>query len=198
MSHSLVLSRTRLLALALAAAVLALVAWQMVDRPAGNNASAAVGGVHITMTVTGKKTGDFKGDDNATSRAAKGSITVISYQYELMSPRDPASGLPTGKRIHKPVIISHEMGGSSPQILGALATNETLDKVVISFTRADRSGKDSVYYRVTLTNASVSDVKQRSSGNDVLEDVSFTFQKIEQDDLSAHTTFVDDWESPIT
>jgi hypothetical protein len=65
MSRSLVLSRARLLALALAAALLGLAAWQLVDRPAGSNASAAVGGVHITMKVTGHKTGAFKGEDNA-------------------------------------------------------------------------------------------------------------------------------------
>ena len=198
MSRSLVLSRTRLLALALAAAVLALVAWQVVDRPAGNNASAAVGGVHMTMTVTGHKTGLFKGDDIAQSKASAGSITVTTYQYELVSPRDPASGLPTGKRMHKPITVTHELGGSSPQFLNSLATNETLDSVVINFFRTDRTGKDVNYYRVKLTNGSVSDVKQYSSGNDVLEDVSFTFQKIEQDDFVAKTTFVDDWESPIT
>jgi len=198
MSRSLVLSRPRLLALALAAAVLALVAWQIVDRPSGNNASAAVGGVHMTMTVTGHRTGLFKGDDIARSKATAGSITVIAYQYELVSPRDPASGQATGKRMHKPVTITHEMGGSSPEFLGAAATNETLDSVVINFFRTDKSGKDVNYYRVKLTNGSVSDVKQYTSGNDVLEDISFTFQKIEQDDLIAKTSFIDDWESPIT
>jgi type VI secretion system secreted protein Hcp len=195
MSRSLVLSRARLLALALAAAVLALVAWQVVDRPSGNNASAAVGGVHITMTVTGIRTGAFKGDDNARSNDL---ISVIAFQYELQSPRDPATGLPTGKRVHKPVTITHEMGGSSPEFLNSAATNETLTKVVINFFRTDRTGKDINYYRVTLTNGSISDVRQYSSGNVVLEDVSFTFQKIEQDDLVAKTSFVDDWQSPIT
>jgi type VI secretion system Hcp family effector len=100
--------------------------------------------------------------------------------------------------MHKPVVITHEMGGSSPQFLNALATNETLDSVVINFFRTDRTGRDVNYYRVTLTNGSVSDVKQHLSGNDVLEDVSFTFRKIEQSDLVAKTTFVDDWETPIT
>jgi type VI secretion system secreted protein Hcp len=198
MSRSLVLSRARLLALALAAAVLALVAGQVAGRRADNNASAAVGGVHMTMTVTGHKTGLFKGDDITRSKATAGSITVIAYQYELVSPRDPASGQATGKRIHKPVTITHEMGGSSPEFLGAAATNETLDSVVINFFRTDRSGKDVNYYRVKLTNGSVSDVKQYSSGNDVLEDISFTFQKIEQDEFSAKRSFVDNWEAPIT
>jgi type VI protein secretion system component Hcp len=41
-------------------------------------------------------------------------------------------------------------------------------------------------------------VKQYSSGNNVLEDISFTFRKIEQDDFVAKTAFFDDWETPIT
>ena len=198
MSRSIVLSRTRLLALALAAALIALVVWQLAGRHATNNVSAAVAGVHITMKVTGHKTGVFKGEDTARAKDAVNLINVTGYQYELTSPRDPASGLPTGKRMHKPLTISHEMGGSSPQFLNALATNESLDSVVINFFRIDRSGRDVNYYRVTLTNGSVSDVKQFSSGNDVMEDVSFTFQKIQQEDLIAKTSFTDDWEAPIS
>ncbi len=47
------------------------------------------------------------------------------------------------------------------------------------------------YYRVTLTNANLSDVRQYTSGGDVLEDDSFVFQKIEQHDFIANTTFID-------
>jgi len=32
----------------------------------------------------------------------KNKIEAISFQYGIVSPRDPASGLPTGKRMHKP------------------------------------------------------------------------------------------------
>jgi type VI secretion system secreted protein Hcp len=196
MSTSLASSRTRLLAIAVAAVVLALAAWQLAGPRGGTtNAGAAVGGVHISMTVNGQKQGTFTGDP--APRGAKGLIIVVAYQYELVSPRDAATGLPTGKRMHKPVTITHEMGGASPQFLSALADNENLKSVVINFFRTDRTGKDVNYYRVTLTNASVSDDRQYSSGNDVLEDVSFTFQRIQQDDLVAKTSFTDDWSSPI-
>jgi type VI secretion system secreted protein Hcp len=73
--------------------------------------------------------------------------------------RDAASGLPTGKRQHKPVVITHELGGSSPQFLNALATNEVLDEVVINFFRMERTGQEVNYYTVKLTDANVSDDK---------------------------------------
>jgi len=197
MTRSIVLSRTRALALAVAATLLALAAWQVVaPRPATTNVGAATGGVHITMTVQGHKQGNFKGDDNPAPKKL-GIITVVGYPYEVTSPRDAASGLPTGKRQHKPVVITHEMGGSSPQFLSALATNEVLDKVVINFFRTDKTGKEVNYYTITLTDGSVSDDTQYTSGNTVLEDIAFTFRTIQQEDKIAKTMFIDDWSSPV-
>ena len=198
MSRPLVLPRVRFLALAVAVAVLALVAQQLSGIGQGSINAGAAAGVHITMTVNGQKTGPFKGDDNPIARAAANLITVLAYQYELVSPRDPASGQASGKRQHKPVTITHVMGGSSPEFLNSEATNENLKTVVINFFRVDRKGKEINYYRVTLTDASISDVRQYTSGADVLEDVQFTFRKIEQDDFIAKTNFLDRWASSIS
>jgi len=65
--------------------------------------------------------------------------------------------------------------------------------VVINFYRTDRNGRDVNYYRVTLSNAFVSEVRQYTGGTDVLEDDSFSFQKVEQQDLIAHTEFIDNF-----
>jgi len=195
MTSAFVLPRTRVLAVAVAAALLALVASQLVaQHPAGNAGAASAGTVHISMTVHGKKQGNFKGDI-LTGKAASNLINVFAYQYSVISPRDVASGLPTGKRQHHPLVITHELGASSPQFFQAVTTNETLDKVVINFFRTQANGKEVNFYRVTLTNASASEFKQFSSGSTVLEDISFTFQKIEQQDLTAGTDAIDDWES---
>ena len=195
MTSASVVSRTRTVvvavAVALAAILVASVAWQMSNRGAITQASAAVG-VRITMKVTGKLQGAFKGDDFATAKGSVGLINVTNYQFEVTVPRDAATGLPTGKRIYKPLIATHVMGGSSPEFLAAAANNETLTSVVINFYRTDRSGKEVNYYRVTLTDANVVDVRQYNGGTDVLEDDSFTFRKVEQQDLIAHTDFVDD------
>ena len=193
-----VVSRSRrvlvALALAMAAILVASLAWQLANsRGAVTQASAAVG-VRISMKVTGHQQGIFKGDDNASPKLA-GLITVNGYQFDVSSPRDPASGLPTGKRIYKPLVVTHLMGGSSPEFLTAAARNETLSSVVINFFRTDRTGRDVNYYRVTLTNASVTEVRQYNSGADILEDDSLSFQKVEQQDLIAHTDFVDDFNS---
>jgi len=46
-------------------------------------------------------------------RCTDGSCT-ISFEQEIVSPRDAASGLPTGKRQHKPFVITSELDKSSP------------------------------------------------------------------------------------
>ncbi len=195
MTSAFVLPRTRMLAVTVAAALLALVASQLVaQHSAGNAGATSAGTVHISMTVHGKKQGNFKGD-NLTGKAASNLINVFAYQYSVTSPRDVASGLPTGKRQHHPLVITHELGASSPQFFTAVVNNELLDKVVINFFRTQANGKEVNFYRVTLTNALASEFKQYSSGSTVLEDISFTFQKIEQQDLTAGTDAIDDWES---
>jgi len=192
MTSPFVQPRTRVVAVAVAAALLALVAWQLGAARPANNAGAAVGGVHISLTVNGAKTGLFKGDDNSNSRTP-GVITVLAYQYELQVPTsNTGGGGATGKAIHKPVTITHLLGGSSPEFLFAAASGENLTKVQIDFFRVDKTGKDFNYYRVILTNAIITDVKQYSAGDNVREDVSFEFRKIEQRSFAQNTDFIAD------
>lgn len=192
MTRSLVVSRNFLLIASLATMLLAAFGWEVIgSRSTASPATAAVG-VRITLAVTGQKQGAFKGDDFSTAKNAAGLINVLGYSSEIVSPRDPATGQATGKRIWKPVVVTHLMGGSTPEFLDAAATNENLTKVVISFFHANNRGQEVLYYRVTLSNANVSDVRDYTSGGDVLEDDSFVFQKIEEEDLIAKTTFIDE------
>lgn len=49
---------------------------------------------------------------------AQGKATPVDGKYEcgIVSPRDAASGLPTGKRMHKPFVITKELNSSSVDI----------------------------------------------------------------------------------
>ena len=189
------LSRRALATLAALGVLLAgLIAWQL-DRP-GSVKPAAAAATQIYVKVTGAKQGVLKGD--ATTVARKDWIVVLQYDYELTSPRDPATGLATGKRQHKPVRITHMLDAASPQLLQAESTNEVLKTVVIEFVRPSIKGESSVYYRVTLTNASISDVTQTANDTAQTEQVSFTFQKIEQESIEGKTSWTDDWSTAIS
>jgi type VI protein secretion system component Hcp len=51
----------------------------------------------------------------------------------IISPRDAASGLPTGKRMHKPFVITKEIDRSSPLLLNALNSHEVLPSLEITY-----------------------------------------------------------------
>ena len=58
------------------------------------------------VTVTGARQGPFKGE--STQKGREGKIPGVAFSYGVLSPRDPTSGLPTGKRQHQPVVFSKE------------------------------------------------------------------------------------------
>lgn len=64
-------------------------------------------------------------------RCADGSC-IISFEQEIVSPRDAASGLPTGKRMHKPFVITKELDKSSPLLAKAASGGMGSGKVSMS------------------------------------------------------------------
>jgi type VI secretion system secreted protein Hcp len=123
--------------------------------------------VAATVMATGAKQGPFSNTP----------INVTAVSHEIVSPRDPASGLPTGKRQH----------ASTPLFLNALVNNETLTSVLIGLLR---NGSQAA--TIKLTNASVSNYVQHGG----YVTISFTYQKIEWTWVDGGITASDDWEAP--
>ncbi len=123
------------------------------------------------MKVTGTRQGDFKGDSSNPRRV--GWIKCLDFQLQFESPRDQASGQASGKRIWKPIVITKQWDAASPQFLQALATN--------------------------LTDASVTEVRQyigrHGEAVDLieLEQVGFTFRRIDVEFKIGGTIFSDTW-----
>jgi type VI secretion system secreted protein Hcp len=135
-----------------------------------------------TIAITGQHQGQFQGPNGPT-------IPIEAIGHEIVSPRDAASGLPTGKRQHKPFVITKQIDKSTPLIMGALVTNENLTSVLIGMLRNGNQ-----VMTIKLTNASVSDRVQKGDS----ETISFTYQKIEWTWLDGGITAQDDWEAPVT
>jgi type VI secretion system secreted protein Hcp len=80
----------------------------------------------IHLSVEGTKQGKFKGTGKNNI------IECTYYSYALVSPRDVATGMASGKRQHYPVMIYKEIDASSPQFAEALVTNESIKNQVLS------------------------------------------------------------------
>ena len=146
------------------------------------------------VTIEGTKQGKFKGDN--PNKAHKDQITGLAFDYAVIAPRDPASGLPTGKRQHKPVTITKRWDAATPQLFKALVTNEVLKWVKIEFVKTSSAGKEYVYHKLTLTDATVVDIHQHANAETLeQEDVSFIFRKIEIENVDGKTVAIDDWSS---
>jgi type VI secretion system secreted protein Hcp len=158
------------------------------------------------VTVTGQKSGKFKTDVIRPVRGRKPGeqnlIEGIRFSMQLNSSRDMATGLPNGRKQYSPLTFTKVWGPSSPQFLQVAATNENLTTVTFEFSRTVQTGEVVVFQVIKLTNASVSSVRRYigvPNGNEPvdpreLEDISFTFQKIEvTDNASGGTMFMDDW-----
>ena len=155
------------------------------------------------MHVKGQKSGDILG--GVTQKGKEGQIKVFGYSHEITSPRDPSSGLPTGKRQHKPFVIKKEIDKATPLLYKALVSNENLTEVTLFFwgpsVGPTGTGAEVLYYTVKLTNANISSYKsysnphQNSAGMDSMEELAFTYQKIEWTFKEGGITAYDDWEA---
>jgi type VI secretion system secreted protein Hcp len=156
------------------------------------------------LKLKGSRTGDIKG--SVTQRGREGRIAVIAVSHEIASPRDAGSGQATGRRTHKPFVITKEVDQSSPLLYGAVAGNETMTEWELQFFTAQRAantaaGVEQQHYTVKLTNASIASIAFRMANNKdaelasraEYEEIAFTYQKIEWLWVSNGATATDNW-----
>jgi type VI secretion system secreted protein Hcp len=142
------------------------------------------------LTIKGQKTGIFTG--GVVQKGRDGKIMVIAVDHDITSPRDPQSGLPTGRRRHMPIKMTMEIDRATPLIFNALSTNENLPEVTLDFWSPQNKGGAGVgsevqHYSIRLTNENISAIHFAMPNNknpDLMRytetiEVSFTYQKIE-------------------
>lgn len=162
------------------------------------------GGLLIYLTLKGQTQGEIKG--SVTQAGREDSISVQYLQSKIVSPRDAASGLPTGKRQHQPLVFRKTIDKSTPKLLTALVNNENIQEAHFKFWRPSITGKEEQYFTIDLQNASLAshnlyhpdsyDSSAGGNGAD-LEEWSFTYQKIVWTFTTGGITAQDDWEAPV-
>jgi type VI secretion system secreted protein Hcp len=160
--------------------------------------------------IKGKKQNDIKG--SITQKGREGWIEIIAANHQIVSPRDPASGLATGKRMHKPYTVTAPYDKALPLLYSALVNNETIVQVEFVFfsptklgERGSGQGVEEATYKVRLENAHLSDIQFRMPNNknpDLMKyenyvEYSFTYQKIIGTWVNGGITWEDDWEAPL-
>lgn len=158
--------------------------------------SQAEAALNAYLKLKGQKQGDIKG--SVTQKGREGAIKVISVSHEIVSPRDPQSGLPTGKRQHKPMVITKELDKSTPLLYSAMSKNENFPTLELTVLEVGAKGIEAPAYTVRLTNANIASIRLvQSEDGKLAQEISFTYQKIEWTWTDGGIMAMDDWESPV-
>jgi type VI secretion system secreted protein Hcp len=145
----------------------------------------------IYAQIKGAKQGALKGAVSAASFT--GQIQVNTVEFGVGSPADVSSGLATGKRVARPLVITKPMDQSSPLLHTSAVTNESLT-VTVSYVMEGQGHK--AYATVALTNAMIRDFDSKATfDGSTVETISFTYTKIEFTWTAGGITSVDDWTS---
>jgi type VI secretion system secreted protein Hcp len=122
--------------------------------------SAASSGAALQayLKLKGQKQGDIKPDKapaTAPQAAAPENIPIVDFDMAVVSPRDPQSGLPTGQRMHKPLVIRKEVDTTSPKLFQAMSTTEAFTSFVLVQPEPGVAGGT---ITATLTNAHITGI----------------------------------------
>ena len=142
----------------------------------------AMAAVDAFLTVTGSKQGPIKGE------AVGGQIHLSAVVHSTAT----ATGATAGRRMHSTITITKEIDRASPSFAQALASNETMSQVVITFQGGSGAGAGKVAQKIVLSDATITAI--RKSGN--TEQITFEYQTIEVTYKGGGKTAIDDWTAP--
>ncbi|MFI4920032.1 MAG: Hcp family type VI secretion system effector [Gammaproteobacteria bacterium] len=116
------------------------------------------------LTLVGQNQGAIEGSCDIEGR--EDTILVQAFKHTVDLPSNE-SGLPSGKRVHRPLMITKEVDKSTPKLYQALCSGELMTEATLRWYRMDGEGDEVQFFTVMLQNAMI--VKLESWVPDVLD-----------------------------
>ena len=131
------------------------------------------------LMVKGARHGLIKGESQDNEH--KGEIEVVSWSWGMQARPSLGSGTAAGRATINDLKIVKRVDAASTALMAALRTNEPIQKAVLTLRKAGQRPVE--YLKVTIENGRVTaltiDGGDPGGGPDVVENVSFSFNKIE-------------------
>jgi type VI secretion system secreted protein Hcp len=151
------------------------------------------------LSLTAESQGRIEG--GCTRKGLAGCLEVLGVYHRIVAPRDPASGIPTGRRDHKPFVVVTAVDQASPKLYLALTRNENLPVCTLKFYRPWPDGTERNHFTITLIDATISGIRfylpntrdVRLLKLETSQEVQFTYRRIEWHELTANVMASDDW-----
>ncbi len=136
------------------------------------------------FSLVGTKQGNIEGSCEIQNQVGK--ILVQGVDHTIEIPRSIQTGLPTGKRIHMPLMITKTIDKSSPKLFQALTSGEQLTSAKLEYYMISTGGHEKLYYTVVLKHAIITSIRKYfptaldSNNKNIghMEEVSFTYSVI--------------------
>ncbi|MEE4174413.1 MAG: type VI secretion system tube protein TssD [Xanthomonadales bacterium] len=149
------------------------------------------------------RAGEIKGGDN--SAGMPDHVEWFALRHEITAPRHEATGLPTGKRQHGPVVVTKRLDRATPLLQDTLTKNGTIDEIKFLFYRPASSGAEEHHFTITLNEATIAGIVLDQLNNrypehmpfEVFETVSFTYDKITWEEVIEGTMAFDSWKATV-
>lgn len=147
-------------------------------------AQPASAALNAYLSLRGESSGQVKG--SVVQKGREGTIMVIAYSHAVTAPVDAASGLPSGKIRHSPLVITKEVDKSSPILHAMLQNLEKMKEFKLMFYQPSATGQEVQNFTITLTNARIISIKSEMMNNKYpenmqhkeREEISFVYDKI--------------------
>ena len=107
------------------------------------------------LTITGEEQGLIEGSCDIEER--EGTILVQAFDHIVEIPTDDR-GVASGRRLHRPMMITKEFDKSTPMLYQALCTGELLTEVILDWYRMDGFGEQELYFSTRMENAMITKV----------------------------------------
>ncbi|HET7174396.1 MAG TPA: type VI secretion system tube protein TssD [Gammaproteobacteria bacterium] len=135
------------------------------------------------LTLVGKEQGPIEGSCDIEGREE--TILVQAFKHIVDLPANE-HGVPSGKRVHRPLMITKEVDKSTPKLYQALCAGEPMSEATLRWYRMDGSGEEVQHFTVMLQNAMIVKIEswvpdvldKQSAGYGNMENLWFTYETI--------------------
>ncbi len=109
----------------------------------------------LHLTITAEQQGEIEGSCEWDER--EGSILVQAFDHVVEIPTD-SRGIASGRRVHRPIVLTKEIDKSTPMLYQALCTGELLTELELNWYRIDGSGEEELYYTMKMFNGMITKI----------------------------------------
>jgi type VI secretion system secreted protein Hcp len=130
-------------------------------------------GYQYYASFKGSKQGTFHG--NGKDPRGKDWFLLESVHCGITAPWDVASGAVTGKRQHKPIVITREVDTTSPLLFHWCTNKESFSSIIIEIVAAEGNGWEHTTHTITLTNALITAIAPKGHQGKLAHDLTIDF-----------------------